>query len=187
MFSAFSIYMFVTIPFYALAIYMIAYTSNHLHLPRDQALQINSIAMVAMFLLIYPAAKMADKIGRKKVLMGAIIAMLLFTYPAFTLMQSGEFWQVAAGQSILALILGWYLAPVPALLVEMFPTSIRYTGISLSYNLCAIVGGFTPAIAEKLIEKTHDEMSIMFLLIGAGVMSLIALWRYKDNWRGALV
>lgn len=186
MLEAFSIYLFVTIPFYLLAIYMIAYSERHLGLSASEALQINSMAMVAMFILIWPMAKMADRVGRKKVLMGAIIAMLFAVYPAFEMMQMGTFWYVAAGQCLLALILGWYLAPVPALLVELFPTSIRYTGMSLSYNFCAILGGLTPSIAEWIIRESGDTGAIMYMMIAAAIASLIALACYKDRWKEPL-
>jgi MHS family proline/betaine transporter-like MFS transporter len=93
---------------------------------------------------------------------------------------------VLAGQVILAMILGWYLGPIPAALVEMFPTSIRYTGMSLAYNFCAILGGFTPSIAEWMIRGTGNNMSIMWLLIGAGIASFLSMILYKDKWREPL-
>lgn len=184
--QAFMAYIFVTIPFYTIAIYMIAYTKRHLGLPEEDALLINSLAMAAMLIPVYPAARLADKIGRRKVLLMAIVAMLLLTYPAYTLMQTGTFMHVLAGQAILAVILGWYLGPIPAALVEMFPTSIRYTGMSLAYNLCAILGGFTPSVSEWMIRETGNNISIMWLLIAAGVASLVSLTLYKDRWKEAL-
>lgn len=186
MFRAFLSYMFVTVPFYIISIYMIAYSKNHLGLTEDQALMANSISMAFMLLPIYWAARLADRIGRRKVLLGAIVAMLLLAYPAFVLMQTGSFLNIVIGQAILALILGVYLAPMPAVLVEIFPTSVRYTGMSLAYNLCAILGGFTPSIATWLIKTTGSNMSIMWLLVGAGLLSFAALWGYKDRWREPL-
>ena len=186
MLRAFMAYIFVTIPFYTIAIYMIAYTKNHLGMTEEQALQINSLSMATMLITIYPAAKMADRIGRRPVLLMAIVAMLLLTYPAFTLMQSATFLPVLAGQAMLAMILGWYLGPIPATLVEIFPTSVRYTGMSLAYNLCAILGGFTPSVAEWMIRQTGSNMSIMWLMIGAGIASFIAIFFYEDKWQDPL-
>jgi MHS family proline/betaine transporter-like MFS transporter len=225
MMQAFMLYIFVTIPFYVIAIYMIAYSKRHLGLSEDDSLLINSLAMGCMLIMIYPAARLADKIGRKRVLLVAILAMLAVTYPAFNLMQTdlvshtemqlqtdattgntlldeatgeplkkevvviehaADFMSVLIGQCIIALIIGWYLGPIPATLVEMFPTSIRYTGMSLAYNLCAIFGGFTPSIAEWMIRGTHNNMSIMWLIIGAGMASFISISLYKDRWREPL-
>lgn len=197
MLQGFAFYMSVTVPFYAIAIYMIGYTQKHLEVAgaavgevvrftAEQALQINSLAMVAMFLPIWPSAKLADKYGRRPVLMVAIVLMMLAVYPAFNAMQSGIYEQVAMAQAGLAFILGIYLAPIPALLVELYPTRIRYTGMSLAYNFCAIVGGFTPTVAEILIKKSGDPVSVVYLLFGAGVASFIALAMYKDRFREKL-
>ena len=186
MIEGFAMYLFVTIPFYCISIYFIGYSKAHLGLSQHEALLINSMAMLAMFLPIWPAAKLADRIGRKKVLMGAILAMGVIVYPAFYLMQSGNFWDVAIAQCLLAFIAGMYISPIPALLVELFPTRIRYTGMSLSYNFCAILGGLTPTIAEFLIRETGNNMSIMFLLIAAGVASFTALYLYHDRWKEPL-
>ena len=186
MIEGFAMYLSVTIPFYCISIYFIGYSKAHLGLSQHDALQINSLAMIAMFLPVWFAAKMADKIGRKKVLMASIIAMGFAVYPSFYLMQSGVFWEVALGQCILAFITGWYIAPIPAILVELFPTRIRYTGMSLSYNFCAILGGLTPTMAEYLIRSTGNNMSIMYLLIAAGAASFVALHVYKDRWQEPL-
>lgn len=199
MLMAFMTYIFVTVPFYVIAIYMIAYSKNHLGLTEESALQINTLAMASMLLTIYPASALADKIGRRSVLLVAIVAMLVLTYPAFMLMQHGlelddagaittpaTFLYVLGGQVILAMILGWYLGPIPAALVEMFPTSVRYTGMSMAYNLCAIIGGFTPSVAEWMIRGTGNISSIMWLPVGAALLSLLALLAYKDRWRDPL-
>ncbi len=186
MLRAFMAYIFVTIPFYTIAIYMIAYTKNHLGLTEEQALQINSLAMASMLLTVFPAAKLADRIGRRPVLLMAIVAMILLAYPAFQLMQAGSFLPILGGQVVLAMILGWYLGPIPATLVEIFPTSIRYTGMSLAYNLCAILGGFTPSVAEWMIRTTGSTTSILWLLVGAGVLSFFSIATYKDQWRDPL-
>lgn len=186
MFQGFTFYLFVTIPFYILAIYMIGYGQKHLGMTSEQSLQANSIAMIAMFLPMWHAARAADLYGRRLVQMAAIVLLMLAIYPAFNMMQSGVFWEVAAGQAILAFIVGWYMAPIPALLVELYPTRIRYTGMSLSYNFCAILGGFTPAFAENLIRVTGDTTSIMYMLVAAGFASFFALLLYNDNYKAQL-
>ncbi|MFV9875801.1 MAG: hypothetical protein AB8U25_03380 [Rickettsiales endosymbiont of Dermacentor nuttalli] len=68
-------------------------------------------------------------------------------------------------QIVFGVILSFYIALVPALLVELFPTSVRFTGIALSYNLsAAIFGGTTPMVAAWLIRYTNMNDAIAFLL-----------------------
>lgn len=186
MLRAFTLYLFVTIPFYIIAIYMIAFSTKYLGLTEDKALLANTISMACMMVLIYPAARMGDKIGRKPVLMWAIIAMLAFLYPAAKLLETQDFTNIVIALSVMAMILGWYLATIPAVLVEIFPTSIRATGMALAYNFCAILGGLSPAASEWLIKSTGNSESIFWLIVAAGVASLIAIVTYKDRWREPL-
>lgn len=194
MIQGFLIYLTVTVPFYLIAVYMISYGQDQLGLGESQALLINTVAMASMLITIWPAAKMADKIGRRPVLMGAIITMAVAIYPAIMAMQPGStlegvlgtFGAILVAQAALAMILGWYLAAIPATLVELYPTSIRYTGMSLAYNICAIVGGFTPAVAVWLIKHTQDNTSIVFVVLLANLLSFGAIYWYKDRWREPL-
>ncbi|MBN8543103.1 MAG: MFS transporter [Alphaproteobacteria bacterium] len=184
MIQAFCIYLFVTMPFYMISIYFIAYTTKQLEQPYDEALLINSFAMLAMLVTVPISAHISDRVGRKKVLMTAILLMFVVIYPAFQLMHAhSDFYSILAGQVLLGLALGVYLAPVPAVLVELFPTSIRFTGMSLSYNFCAILGGLTPMLSTWLIAETGNNDSIMYIIIGAGLASFLTLLTYHDRWR----
>lgn len=186
MLRGFASYMCVTIPFYMVAIYMIAYCQKHLGLSETDALYINSIGMIAMLVLIYPAARAADRFGRKPVLLASIAVMVLTLYPVSLLLGSGSFMGALIAECLMALVVGWYLAPMPAVLVEMFPTSVRYTGMSLAYNFCAIVGGFTPYVSEWLIRETGNPFAMLWLMVFAAVLSVLSFWGYRDNWREPL-
>jgi MHS family proline/betaine transporter-like MFS transporter len=186
MLQGFSVYMFVTVPFYLLAIYMISYNKNYLGQDESDALLINSFAMLSMFVPMWMAARWSDRVGRKRVMIGSIISMLVVVYPCFMLMQGGDFYTIVACQCVMAAILGWYLAPIPAMLVELFPTAIRYTGMSLAYNFCAIIGGFTPSASEFLISSTGSPTAIMYLVMASGAVSLAMLIPYKDPWKEPL-
>ena len=186
MLCSFMMYLFITVPFYVVSIYLIAYSKNHLGLSAAQALLINSVALVCVLVTMYPAAWLGDKIGRKPVLLSAIVATLVLVYPLFLLMQDGVFWHVLVAQGALGLLIGWYQATMPAMLTELFPTSIRYTGMSLACNICAMVGGFAPAVAEWLIKGTGNPISVMWLIVGTGVLAFVGLVGYKDRWREPL-
>ncbi len=186
MLQGFAVYLFVTMPFYVVAIYMIAYSTRHLGLPEQSALMINTAAMLCMLAAVYPAARLADTYGRRKVMIAAIVMQMLITWPAFQWMVPGDFTRALIVQCSFAFITGWYIAPIPAVLVELFPTRIRYTGMSLSYNICAIIGGLTPAIAEWLIRATDQPTSIMWIYYFAGLVSFAMLYTYKDRWREPL-
>ena len=67
-------------------------------------------------------------------------------------------------------------APQPALLAEMFPTRMRYSGVSLGYQVTAIfAGSLAPIIAVRLLQTYKSSLPIALYLAGAAVVTLIAL------------
>jgi MHS family proline/betaine transporter-like MFS transporter len=94
---------------------------------------------------------------------------------------------LAVAQFLFCLVLGAYMGPVAAMLVELFPTSVRFSGMAISYNMAAaIFGGSAPLVCEWLISVTGDDTSIAWYVMLCNVVSLIALWFYKDRYREAL-
>lgn len=180
------IYVFIAVPFYTVSIYMIAYSKNHLDLSAAQALSINTFALLCMLATLYPAAWASDKFGRKPIMLSALVITMLLAYPLISLMQEGTYFDVLLAQAIFGLLLGYYQGPMPALMVELFPTSIRNTGMALVANICAMIGGFTPAIAESLIKFTGSKTSILWIFILAGACGALGFFRLHDRWREPL-
>src|SRR5438067_11573772 len=70
---------------------------------------------------------------------------------------------------------GLMFAPQPAILAEMFPTRMRYSGVSLGYHVTAIVAGsWAPLIGTALLRQYNDWLPIAFYILAAGAISLIA-------------
>ncbi|MGE0755339.1 MAG: MFS transporter [Alphaproteobacteria bacterium] len=186
--QAFVIYMAVTMPFYLAAVYFISFTHKQLGLPMEQAITFNIINIFLMGLAYYPAAWLSDRYGRKRVMMTAAMAVLLLIVPIFTLFTpGGDPLTIGFGQALFAFVLGFYLGPVAALLVEMFPTPVRYTGMAISYNLtAALFGGTAPFVCEWLIATTGSYMPVAYYVMLCNAAALIALWRYRDRYREPL-
>lgn len=188
MFQAFVLYMSVTMPFYLLSVYLLSFTEKKLGLPVDQALTINTAAMFTMLVTVGIAATLSDHIGRKKVMMAGGFIMMATILPLFLWMGTGEYSSILMAQIALGVLVGIYAAPVPAILVELFPTSIRYTGMALAYNLAAaLFGGTAPMVCEWLITKTGTYNSIAGYVMVLNILSLIALCFYKDRYKGPLM
>ena len=91
------------------------------------------------------------------------------------------------GKSRGGTLVGLFIGPVPAILAELFPTAVRYTGMAISYNAAAaIFGGSAPLVCEWLIAATGDDTSIAWYVMACNVASLIALWFYRDRYREPL-
>jgi MHS family proline/betaine transporter-like MFS transporter len=89
-----------------------------------------------------------------------------------------------ASQVLFAAIIAIYMGPVPTLLVEIFPTRVRFTGVALSYNLSAAVfGGTAPMVGMTLTKLTGHNYALSYYLIALAFLSLFILIFYKETYK----
>jgi MHS family proline/betaine transporter-like MFS transporter len=158
------------------------FTEYTLKRSHAEALTLNFMAMSILLVVAPFSAWLTDYVGRRKVLMFTALTFLIIAYPVFMLMQMPELSMIFLGQALFALVVAFYIGPVPALLVEIFPTRVRYTGMSLSYNISAAVfGGTAPIVCQWLITETQNVYSISYYVMACAMVSLAALYFYKDR------
>jgi MHS family proline/betaine transporter-like MFS transporter len=185
--QAMGVFLTATMPFYLIT-YFITYSQNTLVFGKTEAMTINMINMLIMFAVSPFSAMLSDRIGRRKVLGACALLILVCVVPIFTMLQPGAT-LVSAGlaQAAFTFIVSLYVGPVPALLVEIFPTRVRYTGMAISYNICAAVfGGTMPMVAQWLMDNTHNSYTIAAYVCACCITSLLALYFYKDRHEEAL-
>ena len=128
------------------------------------------------------AGYLADKIGRKTTYLLGFGAQLLACFPFFWMLASGSLGLLYLGMTIFAVGLGLAYGPQAALYAEMFPASVRFSGVSISYALGAIVGGaFAPLIATALVQNTGSINSVATYILGMTVVSIIAVLLVRDR------
>lgn len=177
----------LSIGFYLIVTFISSFLISILHIDMVTSLMMTTLSMVAMGVAIIVSGKLSDIIGRKPLLLGSSLAFVLFSYPLFQALQ-GSFMVALLAQMTLAAFLGTYFAPLPAALVEMFPVSVRYSGLSLAHGLSmAIFGSSAPLIATALIEWTGDKASPAIYLSGACCIASLCLFFMKDRYKEALV
>jgi MHS family proline/betaine transporter-like MFS transporter len=180
--QAIGLYITVTMPFYMLTAYFMTFVQHSLGRSQNEALLLNTLVMVILLVMSPLSAMLSDRIGRKKVLTIGAAATLLIIHPVFTLLQQPEFSSIVAAHVLFALVNGFYIGCIPAVLVEIFPTRIRYTGMAISYNFCAaIFGGTAPMICQWLITETGNNYSIAYYVIICAAISLLTLCFFKDR------
>jgi len=173
----------LSIGFYLIVTFISNFLTAILHIDMVTSLMMTTLSMVAMGGAIIISGKLSDKIGRKPLLLGSTLAFVVFAYPLFQALE-GSLMTALLAQMTLATILGTYFAPLPAALAEMFPTSVRYSGLSLSHGLSmAIFGSSAPLIATALIEWTGNNAAPAIYLSGACFISAICLLFMKDRFR----
>lgn len=125
----------------------------------------------------------ADRIGRRRWLMGVTLAIMLFglAMPAFL-------GQAAPARLLVFIAVGMALmgatfGPMAALLPELFPTEVRYSGASLAYNLASIVGASVPTLVALELNKSYGLGGVGLYLAANGLITLAALAMSKETSR----
>ncbi|MCQ9124453.1 MFS transporter [Rodentibacter caecimuris] len=123
----------------------------------------------------------ADKIGRRKWLIWVTIAIgvLGLSMPLF--LQNGTPTSVFAFLIIGMAIMGMTFGPMAALLPELFPTEVRYSGASLAYNLASIIGATVAAMISLKINALFGVMGVGIYLAINALMTLLALFASKET------
>ncbi|SDV51547.1 MFS transporter [Chitinasiproducens palmae] len=163
--------------FYVVAVYSLVYLTQNLHMPRADALRALMIA-AACTLVAHPAfGALSDRIGRKKVFMGGMIFLGAFIYPYFLLLGSGHYALVVLAMSVaMAIGEGSVQAAQPSLFAEQYGSGVRYSGVSLAYQLATVTwSGPTPMIAAMLIAWAGGYWPLVAYIIVLAVVSVLAI------------
>jgi MFS transporter, MHS family, proline/betaine transporter len=178
-----SLYLTVTIPFFIFAIFFNNYMSKILGYSISNSLTINTLSTLLMTILIPIVGYYSDIYGRVNMVKIGAIGFILFSYPAFMLISQGGFAAPLIGQMIFAVLIALYMSPIPTMLVELFPASVRFTGVALSYNIsAALFGGTAPMVSTLLIKQTGMHESVPIYIMIFAVISFIRINKvYKKN------
>jgi MFS family permease len=165
-----------TISVYILNVYMPTFVSHTLHLPLHQAFSASMIAGLSVMGLVPLFGMLSDRIGRKPVLIGGLIVLFFLYYPMFSLAISQRtFMAVLFALTILGAVRAVGSGVASTVLAEQFPVAVRSTGLSASYNIAVMAfGGTAQFVVTWLIHVTGTPMSMVFYLMVANVVGLVA-------------
>jgi MHS family proline/betaine transporter-like MFS transporter len=156
--------------------------SKELHFGKVQGLLVTAISLVAISIAIPFMGAWSDRIGRKKVLIGSAVAMAIAGFPCYLLIGTGNVGLAAVGACVMAVIFAGHTGVIHILLVELFPTRVRYSAYGLGYNISsALFGGTAPLLMTYLIGQTHNTYMPAFYAVITAVGTLIAVSRVTDR------
>ncbi|MGM3424233.1 MFS transporter [Pseudomonas benzopyrenica] len=139
--------------FYISTVFSLSYGVKNLGYSRQEFLGLLCIAVLFMALATPLSAWLADRFGRKPVLAVSAIAALLSGFAMEPLLTHGSSQAVGLFLALELFLMGMTFGPMGALLPEIFPTQVRYTGASAAYNLGGILGAsLAPYAAQQLVE-----------------------------------
>ncbi|GAA3581195.1 glycine betaine/L-proline transporter ProP [Amycolatopsis ultiminotia] len=173
---------------YVLFVYTPTYLGQVVGHSRFEA-QAANLAGLAFYCVLIPLfARLSDRIGRKPLMIAGTVALVVLAYPAFLMLGSAHVAVVVSGLCLLGLAFAPHSAVMLAVVAELFPTTVRYTGLSLSLNIpVTLLGGTAPLIATFLISRSENTAAPAFFVMAGAIVSLVAALAARETAHSDLI
>jgi MFS transporter, MHS family, proline/betaine transporter len=176
--AAFGLVVVGTVSSYGIVIYLPTFAVTQLGIaPKDAQLG-SVLGSLALLVLCPLAGWLSDRIGRKPILLPAIILYGLMIYPCFSYLVLHPTALIPV-QLAACVVMSFIWGPTPSVLAEVFPSHVRATGMAISYNSAVMLfGGLAPFYSTSLIALTGDKIAPAYYvcvsaLIGAAAVLLL--------------
>ncbi|HEY4972551.1 MAG TPA: MFS transporter, partial [Steroidobacteraceae bacterium] len=172
--------------FYLMTVFTLSWATSKLGYTRRDFLILQMFGVLFFALTIPVSAVLADRRGRYAMLIAATLAIIGYGLAFGPLFGSGNtpavFGFLALGLALMGLTYG----PLGTALTELYPTAVRYTGASLSFNLAGIVGASLAPYVATWLATRYGLAYVGYYLSSAGILTLLALIMLSKSAVGAV-
>ena len=171
-------------PFYIFTTFIVGYGVSSLDATFEFMMLSIMAVSVGTTIMIPIMGSLSDKIGRRKMFLIGAFAMLLYGFPYFYIVNTHEPLLVILA-TLIGLVVIW--PPITAILGTMFSESfskeVRYTGVTLGYQIgAAVAGGSAPMIAEFLMNQFDgSSIPVSLYIVATAVISILAVLSIKGE------
>ncbi|MEU4270051.1 MFS transporter [Streptomyces sp. NPDC026092] len=161
--------------YYVVTSYLLAYGTGELEL--SESMLLNGLSLAAFLeLVVTPGLSwLGDRIGAHKVVVAGLAGVIVLSVPQFLALGTGSVVLIYLSMLAMRLVMSALYGPIAAILAEGFEPRVRYTGISLSYQICNMIfGGFAPLAAVSLTALVGGHYWPAAALLMA--ISAIGIW-----------
>src|SRR5262245_7461533 len=165
--------------FYLMTVFTLSWGTTALGYSREKFLFMQLFAIVFFGLTIPVSAVLAEK-GRRRMLMWVNVAIAAFGVilgPLFTAGTAGALAMLVIGMALVGLVYG----PLGTVLSELFPTAVRYSGSSLTYNLAGIFGASLAPYAAMYLATNYGLQYVGYYLSAGALLSLVGLLATRET------
>jgi MFS family permease len=165
--------------FYVMTVFTLSWGTSELGFTRNRFLVFQLIGAVAFAVGVPIAAVLAER-GRRRVGIQVNLAIMAFGIAFAPLFQAGATGAVAltvAGMGLIGLVYG----PLGTQLSEQFPTTVRYSGTSIAYNLSAILGASLAPYAATWLAQNHGLQFVGYYVAASGALSTLGLLLVRET------
>jgi MFS family permease len=180
-FTAMGLRVAENILYYMVVTFSITYLA-HIGVDTTEILALLFCAHILHVMLIPLIGRLADVIGRKPVYIVGAALTIAWPFVVFPLFDTGRAMIILGGIMIGMVVHAFMYAAQPAILAEMFPTRMRYSGVSLGYQVTAIfAGSWAPLIGTALLREYDSWQPIAIYVAVAGAISLISAFIMRES------
>lgn len=164
-------------------IFLSQFARQQLKLDAASSLTITAASLLFAAFWVWLIGALSDRTGRKTMVLLSVGGFLLLTYPLLSLLTSSpNLTNLVIVQFAGAILYGTVFGVIPTLLPELFPTNVRYTGISVSIGFAQMIfGGTSPFINSYLVQLTGNPVAPAFWVMVVAAISGIAMLMTKDR------
>jgi metabolite-proton symporter len=167
--------------FYLTTVFTLSYGTRTLHFSRQHFLGLECLSIVFLSVGIVIAVLLADRHGRRPVLLTGCVVVGIAGLLMAPMLNVGTALSVTSWLSLALFGMGLVIGPVGAFLPELFPTPVRYTGSTLSYNMAGIFGAsYVPYLAQVLVNQGGLSWVGLYLSATA-LVSFAAVWAARET------
>lgn len=168
--------------FFVISVYALVYLTQHHHMERPLVLRALLIASFVTMLAQPLFGALSDRIGRKKVYMGGMVFLGAFIFPFFKMLDTGSYPVIVTAMTVaMTFGLGSTLAVQPALISEQYPAAIRYSGVSVAYQLATVIwSGPTPILAAMFVMWAGGYWLLAAYIVLAAVISVLGIMPLRE-------
>ncbi len=161
--------------FYLVTVFSQSWATSALRMPRAQVLVIQLFSVLFFAATIPLSGWLADRHGGVRTMSAVTVGIFIFGLAFSRLFGAGDPLQFALVLSLGMALMGATYGPLGAVLAELFPTEIRYTGLSLTFNLAGIVGASLAPYIALWLARTYALSYVGYYLAGGALVTLAAL------------
>jgi MFS family permease len=168
--------------FYVCVSGLLSYGTGNLGIERNSLLLVILVASALSLPAMYLSGAASDRYGRRPVIIFGAAAVIIWAYPFFALVNTGNLWLVFIAVTVGLAFEHLSFGAVAAYLSELFAPRVRYSGASLSYQLAAItISGGTPFVMTALIANTGTTLWVSAMVVLTGLLTGGAAYLLKET------
>ncbi|MBP2168878.1 metabolite-proton symporter [Erwinia toletana] len=171
--------------FYIMTVYSMSYGTAAqpvgLGYSRNSFLWMLMVAVIGFGIMVPIAGMLADRFGRRKTMITITLLIIAFALLFPVMLGSGQQWLVMSFLVLGLSIMGLTFGPMGALLPELFPTEVRYTGASFSYNMSSILGASVAPYIATWLTANYGLYAVGLYLASMACLTLLALFAIRET------